>query len=137
MERCQCFFERNFKTQHLQIQVVPVIKEDANIVKNQFLQQASSREIDLNEIPSHVPVSQLAVAGQPYFLVETPNKENLFGRVNKTFPLQFGREVLCCSDLLDMAEKSDWKLCKLSKEEETEQAKDFRRGFSTFDFTLE
>ena len=44
------FFERNFKSQHLQLQVVPVIKDDANIVKKEFLDQASSREIDLNEV---------------------------------------------------------------------------------------
>jgi hypothetical protein len=28
------------------------------------------------------------VQGQPYFYVETPNKEKLFGRINKGFPLQ-------------------------------------------------
>ena len=82
------YFERNYKTQHLQIQVVPVIKEDANLVTKQFLDEASARDIDLNEIPSHVPVGQLAVQGQPYFLVDTPNKETLFGRVNPGFPIQ-------------------------------------------------
>jgi len=131
------FFERNYKTQHLQIQVVPVIKEDATLVTKQFLDQASAREIDLNEIPSHVPVSQLAVQGQPFFLVETPNKETLFGRVNPGFPIQFGRDVLCSPDLLDMPERVDWRNCQLSKEEETEQTKNFRKMFSPFDFTLE
>jgi hypothetical protein len=42
----------------------------------------------LFQIPGHVPLSQLAVQGQPYFYVETPNKEKLFGRINKGFPLQ-------------------------------------------------
>ena len=44
------FFERNFKSQHLQLQVVPVIKDDANLVKKEFLEQAASREMDLNEV---------------------------------------------------------------------------------------
>ena len=44
------FFERNFKSQHLQLQVVPVIKDDANLVKKEFLDQAASREMDLNEV---------------------------------------------------------------------------------------
>ena len=35
------FFERNYKTQHLQIQVIPVIKEDATLVTKQFLEQVS------------------------------------------------------------------------------------------------
>jgi len=130
-------YERNFKTQHMQLQVVPVLKEDANVVKQAFLDQASSQEIDLNEIPSHVPLSQLAVQGQPYFMVETPNKENLFGRINKGFPIQFGREVLCSEPLLDTPESVDWKSCKLSKEEETEQTKAFRKMFAPYDFTLE
>ncbi|XP_023341614.1 CWF19-like protein 1 [Eurytemora carolleeae] len=131
------FFERNFKCQHLQLQVVPVIKDDATVVKKEFLDQASSREMDLNEIPSHVPIAQLAVQGQPYFFVETPNKDKLFGRIDKGFPLQFGREVLCCPSLLDMEERADWKACKLSQEEEMEHTKEFRKLFSPFDFTLE
>eukprot|EP00088_Acartia_fossae_P069650 TRINITY_DN9155_c0_g1_i3.p1 TRINITY_DN9155_c0_g1~~TRINITY_DN9155_c0_g1_i3.p1 ORF type:complete len:523 (+),score=146.82 TRINITY_DN9155_c0_g1_i3:40-1608(+) len=131
------YFERNYKTQHLQIQVVPVIKEDANLVTKQFLDEASSRDIDLNEIPSHVPVGQLAVQGQPYFLVDTPNKETLFGRVNPGFPIQFGRDVLCGPDLLDMPDRVDWRNCQLSKEEETDQVKEFRKKFSPFDFTME
>jgi len=131
------FFERNYKSQHLQLQVVPVLVDDANIVKKKCLDQAASREIDLNEIPTHIPLSQLAVQGQPYFFLETPNKDKLFGRINKGFPLQFGREVLCCPELLDMAERADWKSCQLSKEEETEQTKEFRKMFAPFDFTLE
>jgi len=130
-------FERNFKTQHLQLQIVPVLKDDATTVKREFLDQAASREIDLNEIPSHVPLTQLAVQGQPYFFVETPNKDKLFGRINKGFPIQFGREVLCSEQLLDMPEKEDWKSCKLSQDEEKEHTKDFRKQFSPFDFTLE
>ena len=48
------FFERNFKCQHLQLQVVPVIKDDATVVKKEFLDQASSREMDLNEVDTGI-----------------------------------------------------------------------------------
>ena len=51
------YFERNFKCQHLQLQVVPVLVDDANIVKKQCLDQAASREIDLNEVMSTVSSS--------------------------------------------------------------------------------
>ena len=34
----------------LWLQVVPVLKEDANVVKQAFLDQASTQEIDLNEV---------------------------------------------------------------------------------------
>jgi len=85
------FWERNYRTQHLQIQVVPVLKEDGNSVKQIFLDTAGHLEIDLNEIPSHVPLSQLAQQGQPYFYAETPNKDKLFARIQKNFALQFER----------------------------------------------
>merc|ERR1712029_1240965 len=96
------FFERNYKQQHLQIQVVPVPKDQAAMVKTVFLETASSLELDLNEIPSHVPLSQLAVQGQAYLHVETP-----FGRIMRNFPLQFGREVMADERLLDMVERVD------------------------------
>ena len=46
------------------IQVVPVEKDRASEVTRVFLDTASSLDLDLNEIPSHVPLSQLAVQGQ-------------------------------------------------------------------------
>ena len=131
------FFERNYRQQHLQIQVVPVLKDLASSVKSVFLENASSLEIDLNEIPSHVPLSQLAVQGQAYFHVETPDKETLFGRVVKNFPLQFGREVLADPRLLDMVERVDWKACSVSREEEVDMTKQMRNMFSQYDFTME
>jgi len=137
MGKAPVFFERNYKTQHLQIQVVPVVKEAASTVKKVFLENAASMELDLNEIPSHVPLSQLAVQGQAYFYVETPEKEKLFGRIVKNFPLQFGREVLADTRLLDMPERVDWKACSTNKEEETDSTKQFRKMFSQFDFTME
>jgi len=131
------FFERNYKQQHLQIQVVPVPKDNASAVKTVFLENASSLELDLNEIPSHVPLSQLAVQGQAYFHVETPDKETLFGRITKNFPLQFGREVLADEKLLDMMERVDWKACSVSRDEEVDMVKMMRNKFSPYDFTME
>ena len=94
-------------------------------------------QLDLNEIPGHVPLSQLAVQGQAYLHVETPDKEKLFGRIVKNFPLQFGREVLADEKLLDMPERVDWKSCSLSREEEVDLTKAMRKMFSQYDFTME
>ena len=87
------------------VQVVPVPRESAVSVKSVFLETASSLELDLNEIPDHVPLSQLAVQGQAYLHVETPDRATLFGRIQRNFPLQFGREVMADERLLDMAER--------------------------------
>jgi len=44
------FFERNFKTQHLQIQVVPVTKDQAEDVMKVFLDSAALIEMDMNHV---------------------------------------------------------------------------------------
>jgi hypothetical protein len=46
------------------------------------------------------------------------------------------REVLASEELLDMADRADWRDCKAAKEKETELAKIFRSAFEPFDFTL-
>merc|ERR1711872_598063 len=134
MGKAPVFFERNYKTQHLLIQVVPVVKEAASTVKKVFLENAASMELDLNEIPSHVPLSQLAVQGQAYFYAEAPDKQKLFGRITgKNYPLQFGREVMAHEKLLDMSSRVDWKVCVTDKASETDMVKYFRKNFSPFD----
>ena len=122
------FFERNYKQTHLQIQVcvqlynlfissfsymylvlqvVPVYKEAASKVKSAWLETASSLELDLNEIPDHVPLGQLAVQGKAYLHVETPEWETLFGRIQRNFLLQFGREVMTDFNLLSTQKKNN------------------------------
>ena len=122
------FFERNYKQTHLQIQVcvqlynlfissfsymylvlqvVPVYKEAASKVKSAWLETASSLELDLNEIPDHVPLGQLAVQAKAYVHVETPEWETLFGRIQRNFLLQFGREVMADFNLLSTQKKNN------------------------------
>merc|ERR1719244_797989 len=113
-------------------------KDLSGEVLKTFLDCAAEQELDLNEIPSHVPLSQLAVKGQAYFYTETPDKQKLFGRITgKNYPLQFGREVMAHEKLLDMSSRVDWKACVTDKASETDMVKEFRKNFSPFDFTLE
>ena len=46
------------------------------------------------------------------------------------------RDVLAGENLLDMPDRVDWKKCKIPKEEETIQAKKFRKRFHPFDFNF-
>jgi hypothetical protein len=50
LDKVPVFFERNFRSQHMQVQVVPVDKDDAASVKKIFLETASRLEVDLNEV---------------------------------------------------------------------------------------
>ncbi|ESP05129.1 hypothetical protein LOTGIDRAFT_205527 [Lottia gigantea] len=131
------FFERNFRTQHLQIQVVPVKSEAIQEVKDVFMECADNESLQLDEIPKHSDLKQIIPVGVPYFYAELPLGDKLLHRISKNFPLQFGREVLAESGILNMPERADWKNCKISREEETEQTLDFKTLFQSYDFTLQ
>nr|XP_060613883.1 CWF19-like protein 1 [Anolis sagrei ordinatus] len=133
-KRC-VVYERNFRSQHLQLQVIPVPKQrcSAEDIKEAFLSQAEEQHIELMEIPEHSALKQIVQPGTPYFYVELDNGEKLFHRIGKTFPLQFGREVLCSPAVLGLPGRADWRDCQLGREEEAAAAQDFRRAFEPFD----
>ncbi|XP_005602360.1 CWF19-like protein 1 isoform X2 [Equus przewalskii] len=86
---------------------------------------------------SHHLQLQIAQPGAAYFYVELDTGEKLFHRIKKNFPLQFGREVLASEAILNIPDKSDWRQCQISKEEEETLACRFRKDFEPFDFTLD
>ncbi|XP_078530119.1 CWF19-like protein 1 isoform X2 [Lissotriton helveticus] len=136
-KRC-VLFERNYRSQHLQLQVVPVplnccATED---IKEAFILQAQEQQIELLEIPEHSDIKQIVQPGTPYFYVELDNGEKLFHRIKKNFPLQFGREVLASEAILNIPTRADWRECKSTKDEEETLAKAFRESFEPFDFSL-
>lgn len=131
------FFERNYKSHHLQLQVVPVKKECAEAAKTAFNDVGDAQDVELLEMIEHSTLPQMVQPGAPYFYAELPCKTRLFHRVRSGFPIQFGREALACKALLDMEDRIDWRDCKVGKEEETKMTKDFRSAFQPFDFTLE
>lgn len=136
-KRC-VLFERNYRSQHLQLQVVPVplnccATED---IKEAFILQAQEQQIELLEIPEHSDIKQIVQPGTPFFYVELDNGEKLFHRIKKNFPLQFGREVLASEAILNIPTRADWRECKSTKDEEEALAKAFRESFEPFDFSL-
>ncbi|XP_055280861.1 CWF19-like protein 1 isoform X2 [Moschus berezovskii] len=86
---------------------------------------------------SHHLQLQIAQPGAAYFYVELDTGEKLFHRIKKNFPLQFGREVLASEAILNIPDKSDWRKCQISKEEEETLARRFRKDFEPFDFTVD
>ena len=131
------FFERNYKSQHLQLQAVPIPKDVSENIKTAFEECAEEQQLEMVEMPEHANLCQMAPAGTPYFYVEAGSKLKLFHKVQKGFPLQFGREVLASKYLLNMEERVDWKDCKVEKKEEIRMANDFRKIFEPYDFTLD
>uniref|UniRef100_A0A3B3TT14 CWF19-like protein 1 n=1 Tax=Poecilia latipinna TaxID=48699 RepID=A0A3B3TT14_9TELE len=122
-ERC-ILFERNYRSQHLQLQDI----------KEAFMVQAQEQNMELMEIPQHTDLKQIAPPGTPYFYVELDSGEKLYYRIQKNFPLQFGREVLASEAVLNIPTRADWKECKQSREEEDDSCKQLRDDFQPYDF---
>nr|XP_054292876.1 CWF19-like protein 1 isoform X3 [Pongo pygmaeus] len=137
-KRC-VVFERNYKSHHLQLQVIPVPVSccATDDIKDAFITQAQEQQIELLEIPEHSDIKQIAQPGAAYFYVELDTGEKLFHRIKKNFPLQFGREVLASEAILNVPDKSDWRQCQISKEDEETLARCFRKDFEPYDFTLD
>ncbi|XP_066985910.1 CWF19-like protein 1 isoform X2 [Macrobrachium rosenbergii] len=131
------FFERNYRSHHLQVQVIPVPMNTVDCIVEIFMNSAASFDLELDEIPKLSDISQVAPPGTPFFYTELPTGEKLYHRVKKNFPLQFGREVLASASVLNVPERVDWRECKMSKDEETEQRNKMRSLFQPYDFTLE
>lgn len=129
------FFERNYKTSHLQMHVIPVPKEKAGKLRIAFEDSAESQGIELHELPDHSNLEDLVQPGSPYFYLELPSKEKYFCSKMKNFPLQFGRDVLASEEILNLPERENWRDCVFSKEEENKMVNDFREKFEEFDFT--
>lgn len=93
---------------------------------------ADENGIELNPIPNHSQLRQIAEPGATYFYVELPTGVTLYSRICKDFPLQFGREVLASEKILNLLHRVDWKECQLSKEAETDLATTIRRDFEPY-----
>merc|ERR1712243_422454 len=105
------FFERNYRSNHLQIQVVPVPSEiSSDDVKNSYFGLARNHKdkfgkpnpLDLAEIPKRTEIHQMIPQGIPYFHAELPDGSRLLQRIQGFFPLQFGREAMCLKRVLDL-----------------------------------
>uniref|UniRef100_UPI00358E978E CWF19-like protein 1 isoform X1 n=1 Tax=Myxine glutinosa TaxID=7769 RepID=UPI00358E978E len=130
-------FERNYRSVHLQLQVVGVPSRcSTEDIKEAFEKDAKFRGLDLQEIPESSDLSQVVPVGAPYFYVELDSGQKLLHRIRNKFPLHFGREVLAHKCLLNVTERSDWRACQDGRETEEMQAAAFRKMFSPFDFTL-
>ena len=130
------FFERNFKSPHLQIQCVPIPASKEEIAKDVFIDTAAVHSITLDELPEHGELRQVVRPGSAYFYLELSGRRRFVSQIRNRFPLQFGREVMAQSELLNCPQRVDWKNCATSRDQEVKDTATFRQLFQPFDFTL-
>ncbi|XP_053675582.1 CWF19-like protein 1 homolog [Anopheles nili] len=129
------FYERNFKTGHLQINAIGIDDNVAWKIQHVLEDKGEEYSVQLEKVPKLGSPADLPERG-PYFVAELPDGTVMLTRQMKGFPLHFGREIICADNLLNCEEKADWRQCNCSKEEEDEMVKNFRENFKPYDFTV-
>lgn len=157
--KCVVFYERNFRTKHMQIQVYAIHIDKCYLLKDAFMSAAKEQDVRLNEIPEFTNLKQILSPNQPFYYLEIPNedddddrnsssasKSKLTKSVGVTrylcevrgshFPINFGRDVMACELLLNCPDRIDWKECVMTPEEEKQMSVEFRTNFKKFDPSL-
>ncbi|ONM54608.1 Zinc finger CCCH domain-containing protein 64 [Zea mays] len=127
------------RSHHANLQAVPVPLSKADAVNKIFHLAAKKLGFEFSMVnPDGAKTARESLMSQcesksGLFYVELPEGRILLHMVdsNEKFPVQFGREVL--AGLLSMADRADWRNCKISKEEEIKLVDDFKQGFREFD----
>uniref|UniRef100_A0A0N4Z4K2 CWF19-like protein 1 homolog n=1 Tax=Parastrongyloides trichosuri TaxID=131310 RepID=A0A0N4Z4K2_PARTI len=126
-------YERNYKTFHSQINLVPIPNSSVKYLRTSILNISSVNNIDLTPLDKDTNIWDIVQEGMPYFYFQLPDGSKYFTNQMKNFPLQFGREILCSDKLLNNQFKVDWKNCIMSKLDETNLAKELQNSFKPFD----
>ncbi|VDN54680.1 unnamed protein product [Dracunculus medinensis] len=129
------FFERNFKTQHLQINVVPVPKSCSKALRISFINSSNLKNLNMVFLKKDQQIWDMVNEGCPYFYLELPDGTRMFSLKMQNFSLQYAREVLAERQLLNCEEKVNWRSCELNKRQEEELVADLKKSFKPYDFT--
>ncbi|XP_072942525.1 CWF19-like protein 1 [Epargyreus clarus] len=131
------FYERNYRTSHMQIQCIPVPRICESQILEVFQDEAGINRIQLEVLPPFSELAQVILPGSPYFHAELPSGDQIYAKTKGSFPLQFGRDVLSSPPILNCEDKADWKQCLLNREEEDTHVALFRKKFQPYDFAAE
>ena len=127
-------YERNFKSNHLQIQAVPVPEHlSVDLLKAVFVEYGKEAGFEFVEQAPGTLLSNVVGPGYPYLHVEFSDGSSLLHHIRQRFDIHFARRVLCDERILNKPDNVDWKQCVSSRQEETDLAKSFRHLFKSLD----
>ncbi|MEN2496226.1 MAG: hypothetical protein MHMPM18_000775 [Marteilia pararefringens] len=125
------FTERNYKSQHMTIDCIGLDNEYLSRLERMFCELSSANNITLEEFSGGVDLKKQIQPNKPYYYCEYEDLILICKRMNK-FPLNFTRQVVCCSSILDATDKIDWKSCVLEHSAELSSALKYRDIFNEF-----
>lgn len=135
------FFERNFRSVHWQLQVIPISISKLQGVTSRIksLSKKHYNKCDYLDIPSNCSLSDVIPPGSPYLYWRVePSRERFVSKIELTgsfFPVQLPRIILADSEILDCKERIDWKKCTKTNDEYTQLVRGIKIEYSEFDFT--
>ncbi|KAF9103919.1 hypothetical protein BGX27_010315 [Mortierella sp. AM989] len=130
------------RMQHAHIQILPVPKEKADTIEQQFREdiegffiadpKQQQQQQHTATWQDHLPSSP----SQGYFKVELPSGKSLICPIpeRQWVDPQFGRKVL--AKVLETPDRANWKSCTKDAEEERKDSVAFKQAFKNYDFTL-
>ncbi|KAJ8980670.1 hypothetical protein NQ317_013282 [Molorchus minor] len=132
------FFERNYKTSHMQLQAIPIPNNACRELKDIFIDESESQGFKLDVLDSTNRLDQVIPPKTPYFVAELPDGAVLYTKIQGSvnFPINFAREILASGPILNMPDRVEWKDCTLEKSEEEKCVQRIRTDFEPFDFTM-
>ncbi|XP_060519508.1 CWF19-like protein 1 [Cylas formicarius] len=85
------FSERNYKTSHMQLQVIPIPRKATNELQDIFIEESEVQGFKLEELGPNSRFHQVMPPKIPFFSVELPNKLILYTKIQGSvnFPLNF------------------------------------------------
>lgn len=127
---------------HCHINVIGVPLNIANTVKDAFVHAGKRQghtftEVQASETQDMQDSIRDIVGDGEYFCAILPDGSRLVHPISygERHPLSFGREVL--ADLMGTPERADWKMCKMSPQEEVNNAEQFKLNFKSYDIMFE
>ncbi|KAI6237279.1 hypothetical protein M3Y95_00248400 [Aphelenchoides besseyi] len=137
MDHVVCCWERNYKTSHLNFEMIGIPRENAKALRSALMQASDLYRLEFCFLKENENVWDLATEGNPYFYCELPDGSRLFTRSMSGFPLHFAREIVAGESILNCPDKTNWKSCVLSKDKETQIADKVKEQFKAFDFNVD
>jgi len=115
---------------HAHVQVLPIPIRFQDVVEEAFRKEGG---IEWEEEPQ-AALKEAEASKSSYFRVDLPDGRLMVHIIRGYFDMQLGRTVL--TKLLGVPERSDWKICALSEDEDKRDADIFRKLYAPFDPSL-
>ncbi|QSL66541.1 hypothetical protein MERGE_000921 [Pneumocystis wakefieldiae] len=114
---------------HLHRQVIPIKKNLSDELENAFISMGNEKKYNFQK-------RDIKKDEENYLRIWLPNDTILVHIIKPEtyFDLKFARHVI--SKVLNLEERSDWKNCVQTNEQELEDSNQFKKYFKDFDFTI-